>query len=48
MLWIVTAVATLAAIVALTAVVRVKRAAHGNDLGCVSSHWIAEHRVDWL
>jgi hypothetical protein len=47
--WIlIAAVAVATGIVALIVVTRVKRAAHVNDLGCVSNHWIAEHSVDWL
>ena len=46
MLWIVTVVTALAGIVALVAVMLVKRSAHDDELGSVSSHWIAEHHVD--
>ena len=44
MLWIETAAALFVGLVALTIVFVAKRPA--NDLGSVSHHWIAEHRVD--
>jgi hypothetical protein len=36
---------TLAVIVALLAILLTKRLADVNELGSVSAHWIAEHRV---
>jgi len=46
MLWLGTAVTLVAGIVALTAVILVKRPVAIDELGSVSAHWIAEHRVD--
>lgn len=46
MLWILIAATAFAGIVALRVLVLFKRAADGNGLGSVSSHWVAEHRVD--
>jgi hypothetical protein len=46
MFWIGTAVTLVAGIVALLAVLLTKRPADVNELGSVSAHWIAEHRVD--
>jgi len=46
MLWIGTAVTLVAGIVALMAVILVKRPADVDDLGSVSDHWVAQHRVD--
>jgi hypothetical protein len=43
MVWIGTAVTLVAGIVA---VILAKRPADVEDLGTVSDHWIAEHRVD--
>jgi hypothetical protein len=48
MLWILTAVAVLAGIVALMMLLLVKRAADVHQLGRLSNRWIAEHHVDWL
>jgi hypothetical protein len=45
MLWVGIAVTLVAGIVALAAVL-VKRPADIRDLGSVSDHWIARHRVD--
>jgi hypothetical protein len=47
MLWIGTAVTFVAGIVALMVVIRAIRPPDVDDLGSVSHHWIAEHRVDW-
>ena len=46
MLWIGTAVTLVAGIVALLVVILAKRPADVDDLGSVSHHWLAEHRVD--
>jgi hypothetical protein len=46
MLWIGTAVLFVAGIVAFMAVILAKRPADVGDLGAVSHHWIAAHRVD--
>ena len=46
MLWIVTAVTVALGIVALLVAIFSKRADYVDDLGEVSSRWIAEHRVD--
>jgi hypothetical protein len=46
MLWIVTAVSLAVGIVALLAAIFSKRADYVDELGAVSSRWIAEHRVD--
>ena len=48
MLWIVTAVTLVASIVTLIVVMLGKRPVHVDELGSVSSRWIAEHRVDLL
>ena len=44
MLWMGIGVTLLAAIVVTAVIVLAKRLNH--DLGSVSAHWIAEHRVD--
>ena len=46
MLWIVTAATVVAGLVALLAVILVKRDVRVDELGAVSSRWIADHRVD--
>jgi hypothetical protein len=46
MLWIVTAVSVAVGIVALLAVIFSKRSDYVDELGAVSSRWIAEHHVD--
>ena len=46
MLWIGTAVTLVAGIVALMVVILAKRPPDVDDLGSVSDHWIAQHRVD--
>jgi hypothetical protein len=46
MLWIVTAVTVAAGIVALLVAIFSKRGHYVDELGAVSSRWIAEHRVD--
>ena len=46
MLWIGAAVTLVAGIVALMVVILAKRPADVDDLGSVSDHWIAQHRVD--
>jgi hypothetical protein len=46
MLWIVTAVTVAVGIVALLVAIFSKRGDYVDDLGAVSSRWIAEHRVD--
>jgi hypothetical protein len=46
MVWIGTAVTLVAGIVALMVVILAKRPADVDDLGSVSNHWIADHRVD--
>jgi hypothetical protein len=46
MVWIGTAVTLVAGIVALIVVILAKRPADVDDLGAVSDHWIAQHRVD--
>jgi hypothetical protein len=46
MLWIATAVTLVVGIVALMVVILAKRPADVGELGSVSNHWIAEHRVD--
>jgi hypothetical protein len=46
MLWIILAVAACAGILALTVAALSKRAA-ADDLGSVSSNWVAAHRADW-
>jgi hypothetical protein len=46
MLWIVTAVSLAVGVVALLAVIFSKRSDYVDELGAVSSRWIAEHRVD--
>jgi hypothetical protein len=46
-MWLIgTAVALVACIVVLMVVILVKRPIDVNELGSVSHHWIAEHRVD--
>jgi hypothetical protein len=45
MLWIVTALAVAGGIVTLFAMLLSRRDSY-EDLGAVSSRWIAEHRVD--
>ena len=47
-LWILTAVAVFAGIVALMMLMLVKRAPNVHELGHLSNRWIAKHRVDWL
>jgi hypothetical protein len=46
MLWILAAVALVAATAALILMVFVKRPLRIAELGAVSDRWIAEHRVD--
>jgi hypothetical protein len=46
MLWIATAVTLAVGIVALLAAVFSKRGDYVDELGAVSSRWIAEHHVD--
>lgn len=46
MLWIVTAASVVAAMVTLVFVFLVKRDVRVDELGTVSSRWIADHRVD--
>jgi hypothetical protein len=46
MFWIGTAVTLVAGIVALTLVILANRHVNVDQLGSVSDHWIAEHRVD--
>jgi hypothetical protein len=46
MLWIATAVTLTVGIVALLAAIFSKRGDYVDELGAVSSRWIAEHRVD--
>jgi hypothetical protein len=46
MLWIGTAVTLVAGIVALLVVIHANRHVNVDELGSVSDHWIAEHRVD--
>lgn len=46
MLWIVTAVTVAVGIVAVLVAIFSKRADFVDELGAVSSRWIAEHRVD--
>ena len=46
MLWIVTAATVVAGIVTLVIVILVKRDVRADELGTVSSRWIADHRVD--
>ena len=46
MLWIGMAVTLVAGVVALMVLILVKRPADVDELGPVSDHWIAEHRVD--
>jgi len=48
MLWIGTAVALVAGMVALMAVILAKRPADVGELGSVSDRWIAEYRVRTL
>ena len=45
MLWIVTAVTVAVGVIALLAAL-ISRRDHVNELGELSSRWIAEHRVD--
>jgi hypothetical protein len=46
MLWIITAVVLVAGIVARLVIIPTKRRVNVDQLGSVSDHWIAEHRVD--
>jgi hypothetical protein len=46
LLWIGTAVVSVAAVLALILVVLAKRADQTRDLGSVSHHWIAAHRAN--
>ena len=46
MLWIVTAATVVAGIVTLLVVFLVKRDVRVDELGPVSSRWIADHHVD--
>ena len=46
MRWRGTAVTMVVGMVALLVVMLAKRSTHGQELGSVSAHWIAEHRVD--
>jgi len=46
MLWIGTALTLVAGVVVLMVVVFAKRPANVEDLGSVSAHWIAAHRVE--
>jgi hypothetical protein len=46
MLWIVTAVTLAVGVVALVAAIFSRRGDYVDELGAVSSRWIAEHRVD--
>jgi hypothetical protein len=46
MLWIVTAASVVAAMVTLVFVFLVKRDVRVDELGTVSSRWIADHRAD--
>ena len=46
MLWLGTAVTLVAGIVALMVVILSKRPADVDELGSMSNHWFAEHRVD--
>jgi hypothetical protein len=46
MLWIGTTVALVTYIVVRMVVILVKRPIDVDELGSVSNHWIAEHRVD--
>jgi hypothetical protein len=46
MLWIVTAATVVAGIVTLLVVILGKRDVRVDELGTVSSRWIADHRVD--
>ena len=46
MLWIVTAVAGAVGVVALLAAIFSRRGDYVDELGELSSRWIAEHRVD--
>ena len=46
MLWIVTAATVAVGIVAVLVVIFSKRADFVDELGAVSSRWIAEHRAD--
>jgi hypothetical protein len=46
MLWIGTAVSLVAGVLALMAVILVKRPAGVGELGSVSDRWIAKHSVD--
>jgi hypothetical protein len=46
MLWILTAVASVATITALIGMVLAKRGVSVDELGTVSNRWIVEHHVD--
>ena len=46
LLWIGTAVVSVAGVLALILVVLAKRADEAHDLGSVSHHWIAAHRAN--
>jgi len=46
MLWIVTAVTVAVGVIALLAALISRRGDDVNELGALSSRWIAEHRVD--
>ena len=46
MLWIVTAASVVTGIVTLLVVILAKRDVRVDELGTVSSRWIADHRAD--
>jgi hypothetical protein len=48
MFWLVTAVTVAVGVVALLVVMLFRRAPRMDELGTVSSRWIAEHTVDSL